>query len=88
MPTTTAAAAELTAGYHAAVIPVENVAATLGAWPVRVESVTPLTGGWNSATWLAVTAQGRYVAKLVDDLDAAALVSGLQVAEFRAARGL
>jgi Ser/Thr protein kinase RdoA (MazF antagonist) len=47
-----------------------------------------MAGGWNSTTWLAVTAYGRYVAKLVDDLDAPALVSGLQVAEFLAARGL
>jgi Ser/Thr protein kinase RdoA (MazF antagonist) len=70
------------------VIPVENIAATLSAWPFRVESVTLLTGGWNSTVWLAVTAQGRYVAKLVDDLDAPGLVSGLQIAEFLAARGL
>jgi homoserine kinase type II len=70
------------------VIPAGNVEAALSAWPYRVESVTPLAGGWNSATWLVVTAQGRYVAKLVDDLDAPALVSGLRIAEFLAARGL
>ena len=80
--------ARAAAGYHAAVIPVERVAATLSAWPFRVQSVTPMAGGWNSTTWLAVTAEGQYVAKLVDDLDAPALVSGLQVAEFLAARGL
>ncbi len=75
-------------GYHVAVIPAGNVGAALSAWPHRVESVTPLPGGWNSATWLVVTAQGRYVAKLVDDLDAPGLVSGLRIAEFLAARGL
>lgn len=68
--------------------PAESVAATLSAWPFRVESLTPMAGGWNSTTWLAVTAEGRYVAKLVDNLDAPGLVSGLQVAEFLAARGL
>src|SRR6516162_2171404 len=75
-------------GYHAAVIPTWNVKAALSAWPYRVESVTPLAGGWNSATWLVVTAEGRYVAKLVDDLDTPGLVSGLRVAESLAARGL
>ena len=69
-------------------IPGQNVEAALGAWPYRVESVTPLPGGWNSATWLVRTAEGRYVAKLVDDADAAGLVSGLRIAEFLAARGL
>src|SRR5215469_7118335 len=76
------------AGYHAAVIPVENIGVMLSAWPCRVQSVTPLAGGWNSSTWLVGTPEGRYVAKLVDDLDAPGLVSGLQVAEFLAARGL
>jgi Ser/Thr protein kinase RdoA (MazF antagonist) len=65
-----------------------KVEAALTAWPHRVESVTPLAGGWNSATWLVVTAEGQYVAKLVDDLDAPGLVSGLRVAEFLAAHGL
>jgi hypothetical protein len=65
-----------------------DVIAALSAWPCRIESVTPLAGGWNSAAWLAVTAEGWYVAKLVDDLDAAGLASGLRVAEFLAARGL
>ena len=69
-------------------IPAGNVEAALRAWPYRVESVTPLAGGWNSATWLVVTAEGRYVAKLVDDLGAPGLVSGLRIAEFLAARGL
>jgi Ser/Thr protein kinase RdoA (MazF antagonist) len=76
------------ASYHVAVIPAGNVEAALSAWPYRVESVTPVAGGWNSATWLVVAADGRYVAKLVDDLDAPGLASGLQVAEFLAARGL
>jgi homoserine kinase type II len=75
-------------GYHVAVIPAGNIGAALSAWPYRVESVTPLAGGWNSTTWLVVTAEGRYVAKLVDDLDAPGLVSGLRIAEFLAARGL
>lgn len=69
-------------------IPAQNIEAALSAWPYRVESVMPLGGGWNSATWLVVTAEGRYVAKLVDDLDAQGLASGLQMAEFLAARGL
>jgi Ser/Thr protein kinase RdoA (MazF antagonist) len=75
-------------GYHVAVIPAENVGAALSAWPYRVESVTPLAGGWNSTTWLVLTTEGRYVAKLVDDLDAPGLASGLRIAEFLAARGL
>jgi Ser/Thr protein kinase RdoA (MazF antagonist) len=70
------------------VIPAGNVAAALSAWPYRVESVAPLAGGWNSATWLVVTAQGRYVAKLVDHLDTPGLASGMRIAEFLAARGL
>jgi Ser/Thr protein kinase RdoA (MazF antagonist) len=65
-----------------------DVAAALSAWPVRVGSVTPLPGGWNSATWLVATAQGRYVAKLVDGPGGAGLASGMRVAEFLAARGL
>lgn len=69
-------------------MPTQNVEAALSSWPYRVESVTPLAGGWNSATWLVVTAEGRYVAKLVDELDASGLVSGLRIAEFLAARGL
>jgi len=70
------------------VVSATEVQAALGAWPCRVESVAPLAGGWNSATWLVRTANGRYVAKLVDDLDAAGLVSGLRIAEFLAARGM
>jgi Ser/Thr protein kinase RdoA (MazF antagonist) len=70
------------------VLSVADLEAALSAWPYPVESVTPLAGGWNSATWLVVTVDGSYVAKLVDDLDAAGLVGGLQVAEFLAARGL
>jgi Ser/Thr protein kinase RdoA (MazF antagonist) len=65
-----------------------TVEVALSAWPYHVESVTPLAGGWNSTTWLVVTAEGSFVAKLVDGLDAPGLVSGLQVAEFLAARGL
>jgi Ser/Thr protein kinase RdoA (MazF antagonist) len=64
------------------------VRVALHAWPCRVDSVAPLTGGWNSTTWLVATPDGRFVAKLVDDLDAAGLISGLRVAEFLAARGL
>jgi len=75
-------------GYHVAVMRAGNVGAALSAWRYHVESVTPLAGGWNSATWLVVTTEGRYVAKLVDDLDAPGLVSGLRIAEFLAARGL
>ncbi|HUB38215.1 MAG TPA: phosphotransferase [Streptosporangiaceae bacterium] len=65
-----------------------RVEEALNAWPCRVESVTLLAGGWNSATWLVVTTEGRYVAKLVDNLDAPALLSGLRVAEYLAVRGL
>jgi Ser/Thr protein kinase RdoA (MazF antagonist) len=65
-----------------------ELTAALSAWPGQVESVTPLAGGWNSATWLVTTAQGRYVAKLADDHDASALASSLRIAEFLAARGL
>lgn len=75
-------------GYYVAVISAGTVEAALSAWPTRIESVTRLAGGWNSATWLVITAEGRYVAKLVDDLDAPALASGLRVAEFLTARGL
>ena len=69
-------------------MPAGNVCTALSAWPYRVESVTPLAGGWNSTTWLVTTAQGQYVAKLVDDLDAPGLVSSLRIAEFLAVRGL
>jgi hypothetical protein len=69
-------------------IPAQNVEAALSAWPYRVQSITPLPGGWNSATWLVVTAEGRYVAKLVDDVDAAGLASGLRIAELLEDRGL
>ena len=69
-------------------IPVENVESALSAWQYHVESVAPLAGGWNSTTWRVDTPDGRYVAKLVDDLDTPALVSGLRVAEYLAARGL
>jgi Ser/Thr protein kinase RdoA (MazF antagonist) len=68
--------------------PTDDIAAALGAWPCPVGSVTPLGGGWNSTTWLVVTADGRYVAKLVDPLDADGLISGLRLAEFAAGRGL
>lgn len=75
-------------GYHVAVIPAGDVEAALRAWPHHVKSVTPMPGGWNSATWLVVTGEARYVAKLVDELDAPALAAGLRAAEFLAARGL
>ncbi len=74
-------------GYHAAVTAAGSIAATLSAWPFRVESVTPLAGGWNSTTWLVGTGEKRYVARLVDDFDAPGLVSDLQVAEFLPAAG-
>jgi len=73
---------------HFAVISAARLQAALSAWPYRVESVAPLVGGWNSATWLVHTASGRYLAKLTDDLDVPGLVSGLHIAEFLAARGL
>ncbi len=60
----------------------------LAGWPVTVRSITPLSGGWNSATWLVEAPTGRYVAKLVDHLDAQGLVAGLRLAEFASARGL
>lgn len=65
-----------------------GIASALAAWPYRVDSVRPLGGGWNSATWLAETSAGRYVAKLVDHLDADGLASSLALAECAAARGL
>ncbi len=64
------------------------MAAALSAWPERIESVTPIGGGWNSRTWLVRTFAGPYVAKLVDAQDAGALAGSLRVAEFAAARGL
>jgi Ser/Thr protein kinase RdoA (MazF antagonist) len=60
----------------------------LAPWLRRVDSVRPLGGGWNSSTWLAVAGSRRYVAKLVDHVDAEALGAGLRLAEFAAARGL
>lgn len=65
-----------------------DVTAALASWLPRVDSVTPLGGGWNSSTWLVTAAGERYVAKLVDDLDREGLGAGLQLAEFAAARGL
>ena len=65
-----------------------DIAVALAPWPGRVDSVTPLGGGWNSSTWLVTASGGRYVAKLVDHLDAQALTAGLRLAEFAAARGL
>jgi Ser/Thr protein kinase RdoA (MazF antagonist) len=53
-----------------------------------VDSVALLAGGWNSITWRVDTTDGPFVAKLVDDLDAPGLISGLRVAEYLAARGL
>ncbi len=64
------------------------VRAALRAWPYHVQSVTRLAGGWNSTTWRVDTPDGQFVAKLVDDLDAPGLISGLQVAEYLTARGL
>lgn len=47
-----------------------------------------MTGGWNSSTWLVEAQAGRYVAKLVDHLDAPGLVAGLRLADFASRRGL
>ncbi len=70
-------------------IPAEKIEAALCAWPYQAESVTPMAGqGMNSTTWMVVTAQERYVAKLVDDLDAPGLIRSLRIAEFLAARDL
>lgn len=66
----------------------DDVIAALGAWPYAVRSVTPLTGGWNSATWLVETVAGPYVAKLVDRSDATNFTRGLLVAEYAGAHGL
>jgi Ser/Thr protein kinase RdoA (MazF antagonist) len=60
----------------------------LAPWPCRIDSVTPLGGGWNSSTWLVEADNGGYVAKLVDHLDAPGLNDGLRLAEFAAAGGL
>ena len=49
-------------------------------WMRRVDSVTPLGGGWNSRTWLVAADDERYVAKLVDHLDAQGLDAGLRLA--------
>ena len=65
-----------------------NLEEGLSAWPYHVAAVTPLAGGWNSATWLVDTTDGPYVAKLVDPLDAPGLISGMHIAEFLAARGV
>ena len=75
-------------GYHAAVIQPDYVGAALRAWPYQAESITPLDGGANSTTWLVTTGQGRFVAKLVDDLDTPGLIKSLQIAEFLATCGL
>ena len=66
----------------------QDVAAALRAWPHQVRAITPLAGGWNSGTWLVQTADGRYVAKAVDDLDSEDFRNGLRLAEFAAAREL
>jgi Ser/Thr protein kinase RdoA (MazF antagonist) len=63
-------------------------AGDLAPWLGRVDSVAPLGGGWNSSTWLVVAGDGRYVAKLVDHVDARGLGAGLALAEFAATRGL
>jgi Ser/Thr protein kinase RdoA (MazF antagonist) len=65
-----------------------DVAVALVSWLPRVDSVTPLGGGWNSSTWLVAAGGESYLAKLVDDLDEQGLDAGLQVAGFAAARGL
>lgn len=66
-----------------------DIAAALAAWPCQVASAGPLSGGWNSSTWLVAAPGGeRFVAKLADHHDAGALADGLRVAEFAASRGL
>jgi hypothetical protein len=72
--------------YHVVVAPARDVAVALVPWLRRVDSVTPLGGGWNSSTWLVAAGDERYVAKLVDHLDAQGLDAGLQLAEFVATR--
>lgn len=51
----------------------KDIAVALVRWLRRIDSVTPLGGGWNSRTWLVAAADERYVAKLVDHLDAQGL---------------
>jgi hypothetical protein len=64
--------------YHVAVTLAQDIAVALAAWQCPVDLVRPLGGGWNSSTWLVVTPdRRRFVAKLVDHLDAEALASGL-----------
>jgi hypothetical protein len=56
------------------VVLAKDIAMALAPWLRRVDSVTPLGGGWNSSTWLVAAAGNRkYVAKLVDHLDAQGL---------------
>jgi homoserine kinase type II len=76
--------------YHVVVVVLaKDIAMALAPWLRRVDSVTPLGGGWNSSTWLVAAAGDRkYVAKLVDHLDAQGLNAGLRLAEIAAARGL
>jgi Ser/Thr protein kinase RdoA (MazF antagonist) len=74
--------------YHLVVALAKDIGVALAPWLPRVDSVTPLGGGWNSSTWLVAAGDGRYVAKLVDHLDAQGLDAGLRLAEFAAARGL
>lgn len=74
--------------HHDAAIRAEDVATALHAWPYRIESITPHDGGWNSTTWMVATAEGRFVAKLVDELDTPSLIKSLRIAEFVAERGL
>lgn len=74
--------------YHVVVALAKDVAMALVRWLRRVDSVTPLGGGWNSSTWLVTAGDQRYVAKLVDHLDAQGLDAGLRLAEFATAWGL
>jgi homoserine kinase type II len=78
-------------GYHRVTGHYDGVvvsAGDLAPWLGRTDSVTPLSGGWNSSTWLVQAGDRRYVAKLVDHPDAQGLDAGLALAEFAAARGL
>lgn len=37
----------------------DRLRSVLGAWKILVESVEPLPGGWNSATWLVRSPTGN-----------------------------
>jgi hypothetical protein len=41
--------------YHVVLAPAKDVAVALVPWLRRVDSVTPLGGGWNTSTWIVAT---------------------------------